>query len=89
MRLETKTSLGVAEVLELGKRFFAERMPHHSAFLEREEPGFITLRGQGGEEISLAASDLDPGAYVSASSMFYGQAIARFFSTLPRLEETS
>ena len=83
MTLETRTSIGADEVLRLAKLFFAERIPHHGAFLENEGPGFLSLRGQGGEEISLAASDGEDGAHVRASSMFYGQAIARFFSTLP------
>jgi len=63
--------------------FFAERVPHQAAFLEREGPNFATFRGQGGEELALAAVASDGGTRVRASSLFFDQAIGRFFSTLP------
>jgi len=44
-------ALATQEVLERAKRFFAERIPHVAAFVEREGPGFLVLRGQGGEEV--------------------------------------
>ena len=45
----TTVALATQEVLERAKRFFAERIPHAAAFVEREGPGFLVLRGQGGE----------------------------------------
>jgi len=43
------------------------------------------LRGQGGEEVVLSAwDDTEHGATrVRASTLFFDQAIDRFFSTLP------
>jgi hypothetical protein len=86
---ETVTSLDGREVLERAKRFFAERIPHHAAFLEKEGPNFATFRGQGGEELAIAVFPGDRGTRVRASSLFYDQAIDRFFSTLPPVQESA
>ena len=80
---ELITTLSPADVLGRAKAFFAERIPHHSAYPEREGPGFLTLRGQGGEEIALAAFDADGRTRVRASTLFFDQAVGRFLSTLP------
>lgn len=81
---ETSTTLPSAEIVARAKIFFAERVPHHAAYPEREGPGYLTLRGQGGEEIALAVLPDSTGAHrVRASTLFYDQAILRFFSTLP------
>lgn len=80
---ELTTTLTPSEVLERAKTFFAERVPHYGAFLEKEGPGFATFRGQGGEEIAIAAFEHEVGARVRASSLLHDQAIGRFFSTLP------
>ena len=80
---ETVTSLPAADVLARAKAFFAERVPLQAAFPEKEGPGFVTLRGQGGEELSLVVI---PGAganRVRASTLFFDQPLARFLSTLP------
>lgn len=82
MTHEKETSLAAAEVLGRAKAFFTERVPNQAAFPEKEGPGFLVLRGQGGEEISLAIS----GNRVRASTLFFDQAVARFLSTLPPLE---
>jgi hypothetical protein len=84
-------ALPPAEVLARAKRFFAERVPHAAAFVEREGPQFLVLRGQGGEEIVFNATAADPGGEgggggktrVRASTLMFDQAIDRFFSTLP------
>jgi len=87
-------ALATQEVLERAKRFFAERIPHVAAFVEREGPGFLVLRGQGGEEVvfSVRADGGPRGAgggggggltQVRASTLFFDQAVDRFFSTLP------
>ena len=81
----TTVSLPPAEVLERAQRFFAERVPNSAAFLEKSGPNFVTLRGQGGEEIVLSAwEDKEPGVTrVRASTLFFDQALDRFLSTLP------
>ena len=72
------------DVLEGAKRFFAERVPHAAAFVEKEGPGYLVLRGQGGEEVALSArADGDGKTRVRASTLFFDQAVDRFLSTLP------
>jgi hypothetical protein len=76
------------DVLARAKAFFAERVPHASAFPEKEGPQFVVLRGQGGEELVISArsADGDGGggkSYVRASTLFFDQAVDRFFCTLP------
>ena len=80
---ETRTSLAPAEVLSTAKRFFARRNNVYAAFLEREGPTFIVLRGQGGEELLIGVQPADGGTRVTGSSYLFDQQIARFFSTLP------
>ena len=81
----TTVSLPPAEVLQRAEQFFAERVPNAAAFVEKRGPGFLTLRGQGGEEIVLSAwTDPAGGATrVRASTLFFDQALDRFLSTLP------
>src|SRR5207253_4386040 len=50
MTHSTTVALPPQDVLERAKRFFAERVPNAAAFAEKEGPGFLVLRGQGGEE---------------------------------------
>ena len=85
MTHEARTNLTPAEVLARTKRFFAERVPNQAAFPEKEGPTFLVLRGQGGEEISLAAfpDASGDGTRVRASTLFFDQAVARFLATLP------
>jgi hypothetical protein len=83
MMHETVTALLGPEVLRRAQAFFAERIPHHAAFLETEGPAFATFRGQGGEELAIAVLPSERGTRVRASSLFFDQAIGRFFSTLP------
>ncbi len=87
MTHETMTSLAAPQVLVRAKRFFQERVPGNAAFPEREGPSFLTLRGQGGEEIALAVAVTGAGTRVRASTLFFDQAIGRFFSTLPAVPE--
>ena len=77
------TSLSPAEALDEAKTFFSRRNSIYSAFLEQESPQHITLRGQGGEEIAIAATPDASGARVSASTYLFDQQVARFFATLP------
>lgn len=80
---EVVVALPPEDVIGRAKTFFAERVPHASAFVEQEGPRFLTLRGQGGEEIALAASPAQGGSRVRASSFLFDQQIDRFLSTLP------
>jgi hypothetical protein len=80
---ESTTTLSAAEVITRAKAFFDQRVPNHAAFVEREGPTFLTLRGQGGEEIALAVIAGQGGSRVRASTLFFDQAVARFLSTLP------
>ena len=81
----TTVSLPPADVLARAQQFFAERVPNAAAFVEKSGPGFVTLRGQGGEEVVLSAwQDTDTGVTrVRASTLFFDQALDRFLSTLP------
>lgn len=83
MTHETVTALPPSEVLDRAQQFFAERTPHHAAFLEKDGPTFAVFRGQGGEEITVAVVSTDGGTRVRASTLFFDQQIGRFFSTLP------
>jgi hypothetical protein len=81
---ETITTLPPAEVLARAKTFFANRPSLYAAFLDKEGPGYCTFRGQGGEEIVIAASSTDTGATrVTGSTYLFDMQIARFFATLP------
>jgi hypothetical protein len=80
---EMTTTLSGHDVIQRAKTFFTERVPHNGAFLEHEGPAHATFRGQGGEEIALAVIGADDGTRVRASTLFFDQAIGRFFSTLP------
>jgi len=83
MTHSTTVSLQPDDILTRAKRFFADRVPASSAFLEKEGPGFVVLRGQGGEEIVIRASQTAGGSMVRASTLFFDQALDRFLSTLP------
>ena len=81
----TTVSLPPADVLTRAEQFFAERVPHAAAFVEQRGANFVTLRGQGGEEVVVSAwADSATGVTrVRASTLFFDQALDRFLSTLP------
>lgn len=83
MVYEAITTLDGAEVLRRAKRFFAERVPLNAAYPEKEGPSYVTLRGQGGEEIALAVWPDPRGARVRISTLLFDQVADRFLSTLP------
>jgi len=87
MLQEITTSLPGADVLALAKEFFAERVPHFGAFLEKEGPTWASFRGQGGEEIAVAVFAVEGGTRVRASSLLFEQTVARFLSQLPVVEQ--
>ncbi len=78
-------ALAPHEVLARAKAFFAERVPHASAFVEQEGPQFVVLRGQGGAEVVIHVTPLPETGQsrVRASTLFFDQGVDRFFSTLP------
>ena len=86
---EAVTSLPPSEVLSRAKAFFAERVPLQAAFPEKEGPGFLTLRGQGGEEVSLVVIPGERANRVRASTLFFDQPLARFLATLPAGSEAA
>lgn len=80
---EATTSLAPADVLARAKQFFSQRNPLYAAFLEKEGPNYSTFRGQGGEEIVIAASPKDGATLVTGSTYLFDMQVARFFATLP------
>lgn len=89
MTYETTTTLPAAEILERAKTFFAERVPQVAAYPERQGDTWLTLRGQGGEEVAIAIFDVPGGRRVRGSTLFFDQALDRFLSTLPAMEEVA
>jgi hypothetical protein len=83
MMYEVVTTVDGAEVLRRAKRFFAERVPLNAAYPEKEGPSYLTLRGQGGEEIALAVWPAPNGTRVRISTLLFDQVVDRFLSTLP------
>jgi hypothetical protein len=82
MTYETSTALPPEEVLRRAKEFFTSRVPATGAFVERESARHVAFRGQGGEEIVIAATAAASGSMVRGSTMLFGQQVSRFFSTL-------
>jgi hypothetical protein len=87
MVYEVNTTMDGPEVLRRAKRFFAERVPLNAAYPEREGPSYLTLRGQGGEEIVFAVWSAPGGTRVRVSTLFFDQVVDRFLSTLPLSSE--
>lgn len=85
---ETVTSLSPAEVAEAAKRFFARQNSIYTAFVDMEGPGFLTLRGAGGEEVAIGATVREGVTYVTASTYLFDQQVARFLATLPSTDAT-
>ena len=83
MVFEVVTALDGAEVLRRAKTFFGERIPMQAAFPEKEGPTYLTLRGQGGEEVALAVRPSPAGTLIRASTLFFDQPLDRFLATLP------
>ena len=73
-------------MLDQARQFFAERVPNQAAYPEKEGPSWMTLRGQGGEEIALSARADGTATRVRASTLLFDQAVGRFLSTLPPAE---
>jgi hypothetical protein len=84
---EYQTSLAPAEVLTRAKGFFASRSPLYAAYLDMEGPTFCSFRGQGGEEIVIGVAAADGITRVTGSSYLFDMQLARFFSTLPAVQQ--
>jgi hypothetical protein len=86
---ETTTDVSAADVLARAKNFFANRPALYSSFLDMEGDGFCTFRGQGGEEVVIAASPAADGAgtRVTGSSYLFDMQVSRFFATLSPVGE--
>ncbi|MEO8563589.1 MAG: hypothetical protein ABI601_16045 [bacterium] len=86
---EYRTTLTPDEVLFAAKQFFLQRSSLYAAFLDREGPTFVSFRGQGGEEVIIAAAPHEGATRVTGSTYLFDQQIARFFTVLPpfKLEE--
>ncbi len=80
------TTVSPDDVIARAKRFFATRNPLYAAFTEREGPGWASFRGQGGEEVVVAARPVDGGSHVTGSSYLFTMQLTRFFTTLPALD---
>jgi hypothetical protein len=83
MTQEYLTTLSGAEVIARAKAFFAERVPLSAAYPEKEGPGYLVLRGQGGEEVAMSVTAAEGATRIRASTLLFDQAVARFLSTLP------
>ncbi len=85
MVFEMTTELAPDAVIERAKAFFAGRVPATAAFVERQSARHIVMRGQGGEEVVIAAvaAPDGSGATVRGSSLLFCSALKRFLSTLP------
>jgi len=84
---EYRTSLTPAEVVAEAKQFFSQRNSLYAAFLEREGPGYAGFRGQGGEELLIAAAPHEGATRVTGSTYLFDMQIARFFTTLPPFQQ--
>ena len=89
MVYQVVTTLDGAEVIRRAKQFFAERVPMQAAFPEKEGATFLTLRGQGGEEIAIAVMPTPEGTQVRASTLLFDQPVDRFLATLPLPSESA
>lgn len=80
---QARTTLPAADVLDAAREFFSRGSGIYAAFLEKQGPGWMSLRGQGGEEVVIAASQENGGTMVSGSSYMFDAQVALFLSTLP------
>ena len=86
---EFRTTIAPAEVLTRAKTFFTRHSSLYATFLDTEGPNHATFRGQGTEEIVVAAIARDGATLVTASAYMFDMQISRFFTTLPEYEASS
>ena len=80
---EYRTTLSPDEVIARAKQFFTRHVKIYAAFIEREGPGYVGFRGQGGEELYIGATAKDGATLVTGTTYLYDMHVARFFTTLP------
>lgn len=78
-----RTSLAPSAVLDKAEAFFSSRSAVYAAFVETRSDHHVVLRGQGGEEITIAAHPGEGATEVTGSSYMFDAQVARFLSTLP------
>jgi hypothetical protein len=84
---ELTTALAPEDVIARAKQFFSERSSLYATFLDKEGPGFATFRGQGGEELVIAATAKEGATLVTGSTYLFDMQVARFLSTLPSVAQ--
>src|ERR1043166_1585113 len=84
---ETTTKSSPAEVWQTAKAFFARQTGIYAAFPEQESATHVSLRGQGGEEVVIAALSSNGGTKVTGSTYLFDQQVARFLATLAPVPE--
>ena len=84
---QQRTTLSAVAVLAAAREFFSRRSGIYAAFLEKQGPNWMTLRGQGGEEIAVAATEEAGGTSVTASSYMFDAQVAQFLASLPPADE--
>ena len=67
----------------MASRFFTRRSGVYATFIEKQGPSHLVLRGQGGEELVIAARGTDAGTAVTGSTYMFDQQLARFLDALP------
>jgi hypothetical protein len=77
-----RTSQSPGDVLRGARAFFADASSIYAAFVEKEGPNHLVMRGQGGEEVVIAAFADEGGTVVNGSSYMFDQQVARFLTTL-------
>lgn len=86
---DTITTLAAADVLAEAKRFFATRPGIYAAFPDKEGPTFVSMRGQGGEEVIVGVTPDPRGTRVTGSSYLFDAQVARFLGMLPAAPEAA
>ncbi|MHB1265912.1 MAG: hypothetical protein ACYC1S_16110 [Gemmatimonadaceae bacterium] len=79
---ELRTPLAPDEVLERAKAFFTRHNAIYSAFQDMEGPGWVSFRGQGGEELVISAQPHEGATRVTGGTYLFDMQLSRFFTTL-------
>jgi hypothetical protein len=82
---EHRTSLAPRDVIARAKTYFSQRSALYAAYLEKEGDTYVTFRGQGGEEIVIAATPQEGVTLVTGSTYLFDMQISRFFASLPQV----
>lgn len=85
---EYRTTVPPDEVMARARLFFATRNPLYAAFIDMDGPGWASFRGQGGEELVVAATPVEGGSLVTGSSYLFTMQLRRFLTTLPSLDRS-